>query len=99
MGSDVYPLNLSAVIHSRNMLFTKLVYLCSKPLFFRLFTSLDGSTFGKVPSISRKSTDVTFPALHAALILWVSRCIASVIVHLRCPLKWLAGSSWCFSEA
>ena len=80
-----------------NMLCMKLTILLGTPRFHRLQTSLDGTAFGKAPSISRNSTEVTSPALQEVLILWVRRCSASVVVCPGLSPKWFAGSSCNFS--
>src|SRR6267378_2164247 len=75
---EVYPSNLSVVSRSRSMPCTKLVIFLGTPLLCMLYSNWDGTAFGKAPSMSRKSTAMTFLALHADLILCVRRCMASV---------------------
>src|SRR6266436_9108940 len=88
MGSEEWSSNFRYVILSSSILAKNSTYLLGMRLFHRLCTSLAGMAFGKAPSTSKDSTDTTLPCLHLVLILYVSRCNASVVVWPGLPLKW-----------
>ena len=62
-----------------------------------LCSSRSLTVLGKAACISRKRIDATFWRRHASLILWMTRCIASVVHLPGRPPNCVAGSRRCFS--
>lgn len=90
-------LNLSCVRRPVSMCVVNSIISGGSLLFFMLCASQSVTAFGNTPSMSRNSIDATFLLRHAFLTVVSNRCSESVVVWPGRPLKWVLGSSSCFS--